>query len=76
MYGKCSSSSLVSILNEVKTDLWLSSTYGADNSVILYEGFQGHEFKTVLVVCLHVPISLKSSNAILHICYNALLELT
>ena len=31
MYGKSSSSSLVSIPNEVRTDLWLSSTSDAKN---------------------------------------------
>ena len=39
MYGKSSSSSLVSILNEVRTDLWLSSTSDAEKSVRLYVGF-------------------------------------
>ena len=32
MYGKSSSSSLVSIPNEVRTDLWLSSTSDAEKS--------------------------------------------
>ena len=40
MYGKSNSSSLVSIPNEVMTDLWLSST---EKSVRLYVGFQGSE---------------------------------
>ena len=43
MYGKSSSSSLVSIQKEVRTDLWLSSTSGAEKSVRLYVGFQGSE---------------------------------
>ena len=43
MYGKSSSSSLVSIPNEVRTDLWLSSTSDAERSVRLYVGFQGSE---------------------------------
>ena len=56
MYGKSSSSS-----HGAKTDgLWLSSTSGADNSGRLYVGFQGREFKTFLVVCLLVAISMKS----------------
>ena len=38
MYGKSSSSSLVSIPNEVRTDLWLSSTSDAERSVRLYVG--------------------------------------
>ena len=33
MYGKSSSSSLVSIQSEVRTDLWLSSTSDAEKSV-------------------------------------------
>ena len=41
MYGKSSSSSLVSILNEGRTDLWLSSTSDAERSVRLYVGFPG-----------------------------------
>ena len=44
MYGKSSSSSLVSIPNEVRTDLWLSSTSDAEKSVRFYEGFPGSEF--------------------------------
>ena len=43
MYGKSSSSSLVSIPNEVRTDLWLSSTSDAERSVRLYVGFPGNE---------------------------------
>ena len=43
MYGKSSSSSLVSIPNEVRTDLWLSSTSDAERSVRLYVGFLGSE---------------------------------
>ena len=43
MYGKSSSSSLVSIPNEVRTDLWLSSTSDAEKSVRLYVGFPGSE---------------------------------
>ena len=39
MYGKSSSSSLVSIPNEVRADLWLSSTSDAEKSVRLYVGF-------------------------------------
>ena len=41
MYDKSSSSSLVSIPNEVRTDLWLSSTSDAEKSVRLYVGFSG-----------------------------------
>ena len=43
MYGKSSSSSLVSIPNEVRTGLWLSSTSDAEKSVRLYAGFPGSE---------------------------------
>ena len=43
MYGKSSSSSLASIPNEVRTDLWLSSTSDAEKSVRLYLGFPGSE---------------------------------
>ena len=43
MYGKSSSSSLVSIPNEVRTDLWLSSTSDEERSVRLYVGFPGSE---------------------------------
>ena len=43
MYGKSSSSSPVSISNDVRSDLWLSSTSDAETSVILYVGFQGSE---------------------------------
>ena len=43
MYGKSSSSSLVSIPNEVRTDLWLSSTSDTETSVRLYVGFSGSE---------------------------------
>ena len=39
MYGKSSSSSLLSIPNEVRVDLWLSSTSDAEKSVRLYKGF-------------------------------------
>ena len=44
MYGKSSSSSLVSFPNGVRTDLWLSSTSDAEQSVKLYVGFPGSEF--------------------------------
>ena len=40
LYGKSSSSSLVSIPNEMRTDLWLSSTSDPEKSVRLYVGFQ------------------------------------
>ena len=44
MYGKSSSSSLASISNEARTDLWLSGTSDAKKkSVRLYVGFQGSE---------------------------------
>ena len=43
MYGKFSSSSLVSIPDEVRTDLWLFSTSNAEKSVRLYVGFPGRE---------------------------------
>ena len=43
MYGKYSSSSLVSIPNEVRTDLWLSSTSDAERFVRLYVGFTESE---------------------------------
>ena len=41
MYGKSSSSSLVSIPNEVRANLWLSSTSDTEKSVRLYVGFRG-----------------------------------
>ena len=47
IYGKSSSSSLVSIPNEVSTDLWLSSTSNEEKSVRLYVGFPGSELKLV-----------------------------
>ena len=40
MYGKSSSSSLVSVQNELRTDLWLSSTSDTEKSVRLYVGSQ------------------------------------
>ena len=43
MYGKSSSSSIVSIPNEVRTDLWLSGTSDAEKSVRLYVGLSGSE---------------------------------
>ena len=43
MYGKSSSSSLASIPNEVRTDLWLSSTSDVEKSVRLYVEFPGNE---------------------------------
>ena len=43
MYGKSSSSLLVSIPNEMRTDLWLSSTSDTEKSVRLYVGFPGSE---------------------------------
>ena len=43
IYGKSSSSSLVSIPNEVRTDLGLSSISDAERSVRLYVGFPGSE---------------------------------
>ena len=43
MYGESTSSSFVSIPNDMRTDLWLSSTYDAEKSVRLYVGFQGSE---------------------------------
>ena len=43
MYGKSISSSLVSNPNEVRTDLWFSSTSEAEKSVRLYVGFPGSE---------------------------------
>ena len=39
MHGKSSSSSLVSILNEVRTYEWLSSSFDAEKSMRMYEGF-------------------------------------
>ena len=39
------SSSLVSIQNEMGTDLWLSRTSDTENSVRLHVGFQGSELK-------------------------------
>ena len=45
MYGKSSSSSLVSIPNEVRTDLWLSDTSDAEKSVRLHVGFKGSELR-------------------------------
>ena len=47
MYCKSSASSLVSIPNEVRTDLWLSSTYDAEKSVRLYVGFPGSELSPI-----------------------------
>ena len=44
MYGK----SLVSIPNEVRTDLWLSGTSDAEKSARLYVGFQGSELSKFL----------------------------
>ena len=41
MYGKSSSSSVVCIPKEVRTDLWLSNTSDAEKSVRLYVGFPG-----------------------------------
>ena len=43
MYGKSNSSSFVYIPNEVRTDLWLSSTSDAEKWVRLYVGFSGSE---------------------------------
>ena len=43
MYGNSSSSSLVSIPNEVRTDLWLLSTSDAEKYVRLYVEFPGSE---------------------------------
>ena len=43
MYGKSSSSSLVYIPNEVRTDLRLSSTSDAEKFLRLYVGFPGSE---------------------------------
>ena len=44
MYGKFSSPSLFSIPNELRTDLWLSSTTDAERSARLYVRFPGSEF--------------------------------
>ena len=59
MYGKSSSSSLVSIPNELRekgrdlrTDLWLSSTSDAERSVRLYVGFPGSELSPKVI--LHI----------------------
>ena len=57
MYGKSSSSSLVSITNQVRTDLWLSSTSDAEQSVRLYVEFRGSELSPsasdkMLTLCL------------------------
>ena len=41
MYDKSSSSPLVPIPNEVRIDLWLSSTSDAEKSVRMYVGSQG-----------------------------------
>ena len=46
MNGKSSSSSLVSIPNEVRTDLWLSSTSDAEKSVRLYVGVPRERVKS------------------------------
>ena len=43
MYGKSSSSSLVSIPNKERTDLWLFSISDAEKSLRLYVGFPGSE---------------------------------
>ena len=55
MYGKSSSSSLASIPNEVRTDLWSSSTSGVENSVKLHVGSQGMSY-------VQVPLSRCWSN--------------
>ena len=41
MNGKSSSSSVVCIPKEVRTDLWLSKTSDAEKSLRLYVGFPG-----------------------------------
>ena len=50
MCGKSSSSSLVSIPNEVRTDLWLSSTSDAERSVRLYVGFPRSELSKKILL--------------------------
>ena len=57
MYGKYGSSSLVFISNEMRTDLWLSSTSDAVKSVRLYVRFTGSKLRPsssakVLTLCL------------------------
>ena len=44
MYGESSSSSVVCIPKEVRTDLWLSKTSDAEKSVRLYVGFPGSKW--------------------------------
>ena len=41
MYGKTRSSSVVCITKEMRTDLWMTKTSDAEQSVILYKGFPG-----------------------------------
>ena len=54
MHGKSSSSSVVCIPKEVRTDLWLSKTSDAETSVSLYVGFQEvNEVQVPLSGCLH-----------------------
>ena len=45
MYGKSNSSSLVSIQNEVRADMGLSSTSDAEKSMRVYVGFPGIELR-------------------------------
>ena len=47
IYGKSRSSSLGSIPNEVRTDLWLSITSDAEKSVRLYVGFPGSKLRQI-----------------------------
>ena len=46
MYGKSISSSLVSIPNEVRTDLCLSSTSDAEKTVRVYVGLAGSKLSS------------------------------
>ena len=47
MYSKSCSSSLVSIPNEVRSNLWLSSTSDAEKSMRLYLRFPGKELSPI-----------------------------
>ena len=69
MHEKSSSSSLVSIPNEMRTDLWLFSTTDADRSVRLYVGFPGSELSPSF--CQDADVSLLQTDVLL---FNDLFE--
>ena len=64
MYGKSSSSSLVSIPNEVRTDLWLSSTSDAEKSVRLYVGFKKRKnlYSNIIQILIELVIDILLSS--------------